>query len=325
MTLLLWLLTAGSVGAFLAPPSTSIRPLALVRPQQKHQYQKHHHQHPSRCCLSMSLDNTFADPSSSNRTSTSTSTTATNIASESTTEAQFGDVVSRSSRGSTAPTNTMAQFGDTVSMTDRPSATAGAGAGTAAAAADDSNSMSDVDVAAGIQRRNSITAVLSIALALTNYLWQLSHPITPIQLLMSMQVQSDSITLVGSNNKPTVVDFWAPWCENCKLTAPTLQQVEEEYKDRVNFVMIDGDKEAAWPYIEAFGVDAIPHLALVSAKGDVETALIGPIPKHVLEADLDVLIRNAAADQPSGKELPYTMLDVFANKPGQSRRLHFDK
>jgi thiol-disulfide isomerase/thioredoxin len=293
VTLLLWLLTASSsVWAF--TPSTSMRPLALVRPQQRHQQP-----------LSMSLD---TDQSSSNSTA---------IFASSTTEAQFGDVVSRSSGA--AP---LAQFGDTVSLSDRPSAAATA---TAVTTEEDSSGISDVDVAAGIQRRNIITAVLSIALALTNYLWQLSHPITPIQLLMSMQVQSDSITLVGSNNKPTVVDFWAPWCENCKLIAPTLQQVEEEYKDRVNFVMIDGDKEAAWPYIEAFGVDAIPHLALVSAKGDVETALIGPIPKHVLEADLDVLIRNAAADQPSGKELPYTMLDVFANKPGQSRRLHFDK
>jgi hypothetical protein len=51
--------------------------------------------------------------------------------------------------------------------------------------------------------------------------------------------------------------------------------------------MVDGDKRASGDLIEAFGVDAIPHLALVSAEGDVMTALIGPIPKTVLEADLD--------------------------------------
>ena len=51
--------------------------------------------------------------------------------------------------------------------------------------------------------------------------------------------------------------------------------------------MINGDEAQAWPYIEAFRVDAIPHLALVSKEGDVETALIGPIPKSVLEADLE--------------------------------------
>jgi len=77
------------------------------------------------------------------------------------------------------------------------------------------------------------------------------------------------------------------WCENCKLMAPTMLQVEEEYKDRVNFVLVNGDRRDAWPLIEAFGVDAIPHIALVSSDGDVETALIGPVPKRVLEADLD--------------------------------------
>ena len=124
------------------------------------------------------------------------------------------------------------------------------------------------------------------------------------------------------------------WCENCKLAAPTLLQVEEEYKDRVNFVMVDGDKAESWPYIEAFGVDAIPHLALVSASGDVETALIGPIPRHVLKADLDVLIENAqhptptttttTTQQQSQQEqaLPYRMLDVFAGNP-EGRRVHF--
>jgi thiol-disulfide isomerase/thioredoxin len=236
---------------------------------------------------------------------------------------QFGDVVSRRPPGGSGTTNTDAdavvQFGDTVSRTGGPSSASTASSATIAS--DMSDSVSEV---ARIQRRNIVTAVVAIALAVSNYVWQLSHPVTAIQLLTSMQGQSESITIVGRNAKPTVVDFWAPWCENCKLIAPTLLQVEEEYKDRVNFVMIDGDKQEAWPYIEAFGVDAIPHLALVSAKGDVETALIGPIPKHVLEADLDMLIKNAAAERASGAtDLPYKMLDVFANKPDQ-RRLHFD-
>ena len=115
------------------------------------------------------------------------------------------------------------------------------------------------------------------------------------------------------------------WCENCKLIAPTLRQVEEEYKDRVNFVMVDGDKAESWPYIEAFGVDAIPHLALVSADGDVETALIGPVPKHVLEEDLEVLLSNAKRNsQQPCQSLPYRMLDVFAGNPA-GRRVHFDQ
>ena len=149
---------------------------------------------------------------------------------------------------------------------------------------------------------------------------------------------------------PVLVDFWAPWCGNCKTMAPTLQALEKDYQGKVNFVMINGNERQAWPMIEAFGVDAIPHLALVSAQGDVETALVGIVPKHVLAADLDVLLQNAAAppcevssvaalasdgvagpssgtllctESSSKKALPYQMLDTFAGRPEQ-RRLHFD-
>jgi len=188
-------------------------------------------------------------------------------------------------------------------------------------------------IAARQRRKNAAVAIASIALAVTSYLWQWTHPLQPIQLLVEMQQQSAPLEIIGRNDKPTVVDFWAPWCEECKKSAPTLRQVELEYKDRVNFVMVNGDLTSSWPTIEAFGVDAIPHLALVSASGDVETALIGPVPKHVLAQDLDVLLHNAAIPQccvggaaPATaaqlpQELPHRMLDAFAGKP--SRRVSF--
>uniref|UniRef100_A0A7S3L487 Thioredoxin domain-containing protein n=1 Tax=Amphora coffeiformis TaxID=265554 RepID=A0A7S3L487_9STRA len=188
-------------------------------------------------------------------------------------------------------------------------------------------SMDEVEVAASMRRRNLGVAIASIALAFLNYFWQFTHPVSPVQLLVGMQENSAPVSVIGVNGKPTVVDFWAPWCENCKLMAPTMLQVEEEYKDKVNFVLVNGDKRDAWPLIEAFGVDAIPHIALVSSEGDVETALIGPVPKRVLEADLDVLISNAklkAKQKATQSEaIPYRMLDVFAGNP-DARRVHFD-
>ncbi len=137
---------------------------------------------------------------------------------------------------------------------------------------------------------------------------------------------------------------------NCKLLAPTLKQIEAGYGLSINFVTINADKAEAWPMIEAFGVDAIPHLALVGADGTAKTALIGPVPKQWLERDLDVLIANAkkmdtakplqlgggggidagtttttaasTSIMEPRQSLPYQMLDVFANRPDQ-RRIQF--
>ena len=145
------------------------------------------------------------------------------------------------------------------------------------------------------KRTNVVVAILAFLAAFLNYGWKLTHPITPVAVLAEMQSQSAPLDVIGRNGRPTVVDFWAPWCENCKMAAPTLQAIEKEYDGKVNFVMVNADQGSAWPLVERFGVDAIPHLAMISAEGDVETALIGPIPRGVLRADLDVLLDNAAA------------------------------
>ena len=150
------------------------------------------------------------------------------------------------------------------------------------------------------KRINVVVAVLAFLAAFLNYGWKLTHPITPVAVLAEMQSQSAPLDVIGRNGRPTVVDFWAPWCENCKMAAPTLQAIEKEYEGKGNFVMVNADQGSAWPLVERFGVDAIPHLAMISAEGDVETALIGPIPRGVLRADLDVLLDNAAAAR-SGK------------------------
>lgn len=184
------------------------------------------------------------------------------------------------------------------------------------------------------KRQNVIVAVLAFMAAVLNYGYQFTHPITSLSLLTDMQKNSDDITVIGNNGKPTVVDFWAPWCGNCKTAAPTLASIEEEYRSKVNFVMVNGDIGENWPIIERFGVDAIPHLAMVGADGVVETALIGPIPRGVLREDLDVMLENAnrlktATEESEGslirpkKNLPYVMFDAFQNAP-EKRKITFE-
>lgn len=189
-----------------------------------------------------------------------------------------------------------------------------------------------------IRSRNLVVAVLSVTFALAQFVWQYLHPIEPIQILYQLQQSSADIHVVGKNGKPTVVDFWAPWCENCKLSAATLQSLEEQYGKDVNFVLINGDLAANGEYVDALGVDAIPHMAFISYDGVVETALIGPVPKRVVQADIEALLENqrnraatistaetsnAATSRPLHVDLPFQMLDVFAGKPESARRIQF--
>jgi len=185
-----------------------------------------------------------------------------------------------------------------------------------------------LDAAKNEKKKNIALAVLAFFAAILNYGYQFTHPITSLTLLTEMQNNSADLTVIGNNGKPTVVDFWAPWCENCKSAAPTLAAIEGEYGSQVNFVMVNGDLGANWPIIERFGVDGIPHLAMVGSDGVVETALIGPIPRGVLRADLDTLLENSKIGNDGDgegnikKTLPYTMYDAFRSRPDM-RKLNY--
>jgi len=243
-------------------------------------------------------------------------------------EARFGDVAPMQRRSATTTT---AQFGDVVSI-KRPSASTTSPSlfeeNTAQRKTTNSKSSgpSDVELLKERKIRNIAVAILSIALAVGNYAYEWTHPVTPIQLLVNMERSSSPLSDIGKNSKPTVIDFWAPWCENCRYMAPTLFQIEETYKDKVNFVMVNGDDPNNWPLIEALGVDAIPHMALVESDGTVDTALIGAVPKEWLSRDIDVLLDNSSknSDQTPKQPLPYQMLDVFVNRPDARKITNLD-
>ena len=56
--------------------------------------------------------------------------------------------------------------------------------------------------------RNAAVAIASFAVAIFNYGWQFSHPVTSVEILASMQSQSAPLAAIGNNGKPTVIDFW---------------------------------------------------------------------------------------------------------------------
>jgi len=61
---------------------------------------------------------------------------------------------------------------------------------------------------------------------------------------------------IKSSEKPTVVDFWAPWCGPCRITKPILEKLGKEYGDSVQFLAINADE--APEVIEEYRVFGIP-------------------------------------------------------------------
>ena len=85
-------------------------------------------------------------------------------------------------------------------------------------------------------------------------------------------------------DRPVLVDYWAEWCGPCKMIAPSLDEIAQEYGDRVKVckVNVDENQNAA----ERYGSRGIPTLMLFK-NGDVEATKVGALSKSQLAAFLD--------------------------------------
>ena len=84
---------------------------------------------------------------------------------------------------------------------------------------------------------------------------------------------------VMQSTLPVVVDFWAPWCNPCKMVAPTLDKLAKEYAGQLLIAKVNTDDNSQWAM--QFGVQGIPTMLFIWG-GKIVHQQVGALPEPML-------------------------------------------
>ncbi|MEM7194845.1 MAG: thioredoxin TrxA [Pseudomonadota bacterium] len=91
-------------------------------------------------------------------------------------------------------------------------------------------------------------------------------------------------TEVLNSNEPVLIDYWAEWCGPCKMIAPILDELSEEYGDKIKVVKLNIDDNPETP--PKYNIRGIPTLMIFKG-GNVEATKVGAVSKSQLAEFID--------------------------------------
>jgi len=147
----------------------------------------------------------------------------------------------------------------------------------------------------GVQIRNLLIAGATVVIVVGLYGATSSDlsRVTPAKLALTAVPYEEA----RANGKPTLLEFYADWCETCKQMAPTLAKLEQRYRGKVNLVMLNVDNPKWSPELDRYQVNGIPHYVFLSTKGAIAGNVIGEQSEDLFDANLQALSTS--------KTLPY--------------------
>jgi thioredoxin len=93
---------------------------------------------------------------------------------------------------------------------------------------------------------------------------------------------------------PCMIDFYADWCGPCKMIAPVLEELQAEYKGKINIFKVDTEQEAELAGM--FGIRSIPSLLFIPKEGEPQMAT-GALPKSTMEKVINEVLLEGVSEE----------------------------
>lgn len=99
---------------------------------------------------------------------------------------------------------------------------------------------------------------------------------------------------VFEGEKPCVIDFYADWCKPCKLIAPIMEELANEYEGQVTIYKVNTEQQRELSRV--FGIRSIPAVLFVPAEGQPQMST-GALPKETFKQVIDEFLLGKKVDQ----------------------------
>ncbi len=112
-----------------------------------------------------------------------------------------------------------------------------------------------------------------------------------IERVMDFETNKEEWVYLG--DKPAIIDFYADWCKPCKLIAPIMDELAEEYKGQIYIYKVDTQVERELASV--FGIRSIPAVLFIPMEGQPQMST-GALPKETFKTAIDDFLLKSAAD-----------------------------
>ncbi|MFQ5837633.1 MAG: thioredoxin [Thermoplasmata archaeon] len=102
-----------------------------------------------------------------------------------------------------------------------------------------------------------------------------------------IEVSDDELEELVKKESRVVVDFWAPWCQPCRVISPIVEELATQYEDGVTFAKLNIDDNPRSP--ANYGIMGVPTL-LFFKEGELVDRIVGVVPRSKIEAVLGKIL-----------------------------------
>jgi len=140
----------------------------------------------------------------------------------------------------------------------------------------------------------AVAAILALAL-----LW-MRGGLNPAGQLEKLARQSPELPVALADGRPTLVEFYADWCEACRAMAPAMEKLEQRHRGSLDVVMLNVDNPRWQSELDRYEVNGIPQLELFDSAGQVRGRSLGARTGAELESLVEALIGDTPLPKLAG-------------------------